>query len=382
MTTFLWLSHASGGNLPPSLGVAHALRDRGHEVIFLCRTEAVQRIEHEGLRAEALATAYAEIDKFPAGSPMAKIACALTSPTVAAEITRRINDLAPDVLLVDAMFPSALSAAASSNRPSVVFSHTFFYRQLAEWEDVFGKIAGLHAGAGFPPWPSREELWKGQDHIIVTSSGELDDAPVAGWTNVQHVGPVLDNEATALPADLPWEASEDRPLVLVSLSTTELASSERLQTVLTALADLPVRVMATTSPQIDPASLDAPANAHVVQYANHDVLLQRAALIVTHGGHGTMMRALRHGVPMVVIPGMPHDQVPNGALVEAHGAGLRLVGGVDAGVIRTAVRQILDDHAFRDAAVRLSDIVRPLDGARVAARTLEDIAAASAGPAH
>lgn len=374
MTKYLWLSHSSGGNLPPSLGVARALRDGGHDIAFVGRPEMAERVGAEGLRAIVLPSAYAQYDKFPQGHPMARIACALTSPAVCDDIRAVIAQEAPDVIIVDAMFPAALVAASESDVPSVMFCHTFFYRQLDEWQDVFNKIGALHAGAGFAPWPDRETLWKAQDHILVTSAGDLDDAPLPGWDHVQHVGPVLDNETVAKEVDLPWPDADDTPLVLLSLSTTELASAERLQTALEALGDLPVKVFATSSPQIDPASLNVPGNAHVERYAAHDPILARAALTVTHGGHGTMMRALRHGVPMVIIPGMPHDQVPNGALMEKHGAGIKLAGDADAAAIRAAAQSILSDMAFRDAAATLRDVVAPLNGAPTAAAALERIA--------
>ena len=55
--------------------------------------------------------------------------------------------------------------------------------------------------------------------------------------------------------------------------------------------------------------------------------MARAALVVTHCGHGTVMRALSHGRPMLCLP-MGRDQNDNAARVVARGAGLRL--GADA----------------------------------------------------
>lgn len=48
MTKYLWLSHSSGGNLPPSLGVAATLRKRGHEVVFATKPDTIARVEREG----------------------------------------------------------------------------------------------------------------------------------------------------------------------------------------------------------------------------------------------------------------------------------------------------------------------------------------------
>src|ERR1019366_892197 len=101
------------------------------------------------------------------------------------------------------------------------------------------------------------------------------------------------------------------PLVLLSFSTVpEQRSPEMLQRALDALGQLPAHVVATTGGIVDPADLTAPANAHLVAFADHDALMDRAALVVGHGGHGTTMRSLRHGLPMVGIPAKGADQAP------------------------------------------------------------------------
>jgi UDP:flavonoid glycosyltransferase YjiC (YdhE family) len=371
MTKYLWLSHSSGGNLPPSLGVARALHKRGHEVVFATKPDTVARIEGEGFRGIGFKNAYTQVDKYPDMGPITRIACSLTSPDVAEEIKEVVAAEQPDAIMVDAMFPAALEIAPSFGVPTSVFCHTFLWRQLDAWQGIMTKLGQLRAAAGFEPLPDMETLWKAQTRMIVTSVETLDDAPLAGWDHVIHVGPVLDNEAPAQPIDLPWKADDAKPLVLVSYTTTELQDSTKVQTALNGLADLNAHVVVTTSKAIDPADLTIPRNAHVVQYADHNTILARADLCVTHGGHGTMMRALKHGVPMVVIPGFPHDQAPNAALVEELGAGLALPGDADAAVLQQAADQILNDQSFKNRAQELARIVQPLDGASNAAHALD-----------
>ena len=67
--------------------------------------------------------------------------------------------------------------------------------------------------------------------------------------------------------------------------------------------------------------------------------MRRAALVVTHGGHGTAMRTLRHGVPMVVIPGLAGDQPFVAAAVQEWGAGRALPGDADAAAMRAAAQR-------------------------------------------
>ena len=65
-----------------------------------------------------------------------------------------------------------------------------------------------------------------------------------------------------------------------------------------------------------------------MSYAAHDPIIARAALVVTHGGHGTAMRALKYGVPMIVMPGLAHDQALIANLMEEWGTGIALPGDV------------------------------------------------------
>lgn len=371
MTKYLWLSHSSGGNLPPSLGVAGALRKRGHEVVFATKPDTIARIEGEGFRAIGFKNAYSQVEKYPDMGPLTRVACSLTSPDVAEEIKEIVAAEKPDAILVDAMFPAALDVAPSFGVPTTVFCHTFLWRQLDAWQGIMTKLGELREAAGFAALPDMQTLWKAQTRMIVTSVADFDDAPLPGWEHVTHVGPVLDNETPAQSIDLPWAEDDTTPLVLVSYTTTELGAPDKVQTALDGLADLDARIVMTTSMAIDPADLTIPANAHVVRYADHNAILARAALCVTHGGHGTMMRAFKYGVPMVVIPGFPHDQAPNAAMVEKMGAGLALPSDADAEALKTAATRVLGDALFKDAARNHAKVVMPLEGATAAADVLE-----------
>ena len=161
---------------------------------------------------------------------------------------------------------------------------------------------------------------------------------------------------------------------MVAYTTTELAAVEKVQTALDALGDLPVRVVATLGGAFDGAGLRIPDNAHVTPYADHDQLLSKASVALTHGGHGTMMRSLKHGVPMVMVPGFPHDQVPNTELMQEWGAAVALPGDAESAAIRQAVQTVLADPSFKAAAVDLSRLVAPLDGVAGAVDALMGVA--------
>ncbi len=372
MARILWLNWSGGGNLPPSLGIARVLTERGHAVAFAGRPEMVPRVDAASLRAIELTQAYAEVEHYPQGNFMTRAACYLTSPAVAAQVRSVVASERPDLVLIDAMFPAALSEAAGFGCASAVVCHTFIFRQLDMWRGMIARLDGMRQQAGFEGLPALDDLWRSRDKIIVTTLAEFDASPMPGWEMVRHVGPVLEDETVAVPAQLPWAESDPTPLVLVSFSTGfEQRMVDKLQRALDALGELAVHVVATTGGIVSPDELAAPANAVVLNYAAHDPIMKRAALVITHGGHGTAMRALRNGVPMVVIPGLAGDQPFVAAAVQEWGVGRALPGDADTASMRSAAQQVLSTPSFRLNAEARARALAGIDGATKAASEIE-----------
>ena len=92
-----------------------------------------------------------------------------------------------------------------------------------------------------------------------------------------------------------------------------------------ALAPLPVRVLLTIGDRRDHDELGPlPPNVHVEEWVAQEAVAPHAAAIVGHGGHGTTLGALAHGVPLVVVPLFSVDQWANAAAVARTGAGVAL----------------------------------------------------------
>jgi len=378
MARILWLNWSGGGNLPPSLGVARVLSERGHAVAFAGRPEMVPRVKTAGLRAIEITAAYAQVDHYPQGHFMTRAACYLTSPAVEEQVRSIVAAEAPDIVLIDAMFPAALAQAAHFGRPSIVFVHTFVFRQLDMWRRIFAMFDGMRQQAGFPGHPALDDLWRRRERIVSTSLAAFDAPPLPGWEMVRHAGPALEDEKFAVPTPLPWRDGDPTPLVLVSFSTGfEQRNVDKVQRALDALADLPVHVVATTGGIVAPNEVAAPANATVLNYAAHDPILRRAAMVMTHGGHGTAMRALRHGVPMVVIPGLAGDQPFVAAAIQEWGAGIALPSDAATDPMRAAAGKVLSDPSYRQAARERAAALAAVDGAVNAADEVERLLAAA-----
>jgi UDP:flavonoid glycosyltransferase YjiC (YdhE family) len=132
-----------------------------------------------------------------------------------------------------------------------------------------------------------------------------------------------------------------------------------------------VHVVATTGGIVAPNELAAPDNAVVLNYAAHDPIMRRAALVVGHGGHGTAMRAMLHGVPMVVIPGLAGDQPFVAAAVQEWGAGMALPGDASVEAMAAAAKEVLATPSYRANAKERARALAGIDGAANAADEVE-----------
>jgi UDP:flavonoid glycosyltransferase YjiC (YdhE family) len=184
------------------------------------------------------------------------------------------------------------------------------------------------------------------------------------WCRV--VGPLLWEPGGPLVSPV---AGSD-PVVLVAPSTSQDPAGSLVRACLEGLADEPVRVIA-----IGADDVVAPANAVVVSWMSYARTMPRCDLVVTHGGHGTLARALVSGCPVVVVPA-GGDMAENAARVDWAGVGVRLAPRFcTPWGVRLAVRRALGRPALRSRAAALAAWSFAHPGPATAAAQLERWAA-------
>ncbi len=94
---------------------------------------------------------------------------------------------APDLVLIDGMFPAALAEAPHFACASAVVCHTFCFRMLDRWRNTIATLDGMRRQAGFEGLPGLDALWLARPRIIVTTLAEFDAAASPGWEAVRHV---------------------------------------------------------------------------------------------------------------------------------------------------------------------------------------------------
>ena len=182
-----------------------------------------------------------------------------------------------------------------------------------------------------------------------------------------------------MPFELPYPDVElppgDAPLVLVAPSTAQDPDCRLVRVALEALADEPVRVLATTNRHAPPEPLPpAPPNALIVDWLSYTQAMAAADLVLCHGGHGTVARALAAGAPLICCPAVG-DMTENGARVAWSGAGLMLPWRlISAASLRLTVRRALGDPSLRERAREIEAWAADNDGAAHGAELIEQLA--------
>lgn len=399
LRTYLFALVDGGGTVPPELGAARRLVERGHAVTVLAEDSMRADVEASGARFRAWTRATNRPSRHPDDDPYQDWECKTPNqlferilerqlvgpaPAYAADLDDALADVHPDLVVCSMFAVGSMVAAEAAGVPFDVLIPNA-YALPAKGMPPFG--AGLKPARG-PLGRLRDRLvtavidraWRkglpglnalraerGLDpidgvfaqtgrarrHLVLTSADF--DFPAELPAAARYLGPVLDDPAWAEGSWTPPPG--DDPLVLVALSSTFQDQAATLQRIVDGLGRLPVRALVTTGPALDPAAIVAPPNVTVVTAAPHSVVLARAAVAVTHGGHGTVVRALAAGVPLLVLP-HGRDQGDNAVRVTTRGAGLKLGRKAKPAAVAKAVRRLLDDPSFRAGSERLGASIR------------------------
>jgi MGT family glycosyltransferase len=395
---FLFVTAHLGGNVSPIMPVVRTLVARGHRVRVMSDAVTREEAEAAGARFESWTRAPNRLDRAREGDPpdwsvsdtqgIGMVAGFLAETALAyAEDTREALEREPVDLVVgfDMLLGPMLGCEAAGQKLALLGTMISFFplpgappfgsglgparteAERAAQEKARGEIEAIFASAlpalnaaraelGLPPLPYLADQCDAASVHWLGTARAFDFPGAALRPNMCYSGPLLGDPVWARTWRSPWPKDDPRPLVLAGFSTSFQNHAGVLQRVIDAAATLPVRLLVTLGGSIAPEEVTPAENTVVVESAPHLEVLREASLVVTHGGHGTVMAALLARLPMLVIP-HGRDQGDNAARLSERGAGLTVSRLASTEDIRAALARLLGEPSFRAAARVLGDAV-------------------------
>ncbi|MEA2156245.1 MAG: hypothetical protein QOE11_2385 [Solirubrobacteraceae bacterium] len=369
-----------------------ALAGRGHDVTLQTWTRWREHVEAEGMTFAAAP----EYHVFPTSERP------LTPYPAVERATREtiglVRDVAPDAVVSDILtLAPALAGELEGARVATLIPHTD--PRMPPGAPPYS------CGARLPRTAAGRRMWRAADPLLrkglALGRDELNETR-------RRLGlPALDrvhggiSEALSLVATFPqleyprawpphthvvgpllWEPPADAvslppgpgPLVLLAPSTSQDPGNLLLRAALAGLAGRPLRVLASVDRRRPDPPFEVPANATLVDWLSYAQSMPACDLVVCHGGHGTVARALASGCAVLVVPAAG-DMNENAARVDWAGVGVRLPRRmVTPRAIALAVGRALARPRLRDGARELRDWEAANDGPQRAADHVEAFA--------
>ncbi len=303
------------------LGVVEALAARGRTIEVLGHDTQRGQIEASG--ATFLGFGAAD-QRDAAARPTVNMIEWLTAFDSAArdELLALAAVSKPDILIVDAMLAAALAGANASPWPTVALIHAP-YQMLLEFLDGRFRVPIETA-----------------DLALVLSYQAFHVGPAVPG-NVFFAGPARPKTTTE------WSPVQpEGKLILVGLSTAQQNQESALRNLCAALSTIDAEVLVTTGRALAPDSFPAGPNMTLVRETPHEAVLPFADLLITHGGHGTVMAGLQAGVPILCLPGIG-DQPGNARRVAELGLGELIATDSSPETLRAAIVRLLADKGLQ-----------------------------------
>jgi rhamnosyltransferase subunit B len=251
------------------------------------------------------------------------------------------------------------------------FKRAFF--RFADWfliDRALKKPVNLfRASLGLPPVDRLMHRWLHSPQLVI---GFFPDwfAPLQpDWPPRIHlVGfPLWDSGSAALPPDARQFLADGAPPVVFTPGSAGATMHGYFKESVDALRALGARAMLVTN-YAEQVPSDLPAGVKTFGYLPFSGLLPHAAMLVYHGGIGTLAQTVKAGIPHFVVPN-GHDQFDNAFRIERLGLGRSLPQTrYRAQRVAKAIRAVLDSAGIR---ARCREYASRVDGEAAVTRACE-----------
>ena len=357
------------GHFHPVAPLARALGAAGHGVTVATEAGFCPVIERSGFTAWP-----AGLDPFaPAPWEGYEFSAAVTRRKVE-DLLRLVATAPVDLILRDPTDFAAVIAAEALGVPHVTIGLARFTPEHW-WCRVLGSsLDSVRHALGLSPDPRLNRL-----HSWLY----IDTVPP--WLQVADGLPLgILHRVRPEPYEAPAPSSHpvgngtrpDKPVVLVTLGTVYNRRPALLEVLCRGAVRAGAQVICTLGPRQDAAtrSLSELAGVQVEDYVPISAILPHCAAVVTHGGYNTVLAAVLHGRPLLVVP-LGSDNHYNATRCEELGVGIRRTAeSLTENQVADSISSLLARPRYHDAAARLAAETAQLPSAGTAVPLLERLA--------
>jgi rhamnosyltransferase subunit B len=287
--------------------------------------------------------------------------------------------LQPSIIrsLVD--YGMAGNVRISASQP-MWFKRGFF--RIADWvlidRALKKPLNEYRASLDLPPVDRVMHRWMHSPQLVIGFFPAWFAPPQPDWPPHTHlVGfPLWD---TGSPGAVSPEAEEflgsGEPPIVFTPGSAGATMHRYFQESVAAARELGVRTMLVTN-YLDQVPAELPPHVKAFGYLPFSEVLSRTAMLVYHGGVGTLAQTIKAGIPHLVVPN-GHDQFDNGFRIERLGLGRSIPQtAYRARTVVRAIRGILDDREIRSRCRDYSARIDSGDALARACGLIESIAGA------
>jgi MGT family glycosyltransferase len=430
MATIVFMPFHWASDLNPTFALAGKLRERGHRVHYFGIPDTAERIRSQGFdftpvfsRAFPEGTLAKQYESESQGKRYGvsefrdrfRGTCDLLRE---GELDRVISQVHPDLLLTSSGTPWVGIAASRTGVRVISFCSTlisiedsavppfstdlipkptrlsrlrtwfewkkfFWYRRRysRDW-DISEDLKTLARDCGYPleKIDFRVETWPRLLLLpeLVFFPKDLDFPRSRTPEGVFFIEGAVDIERR--DGDFPWQQLDDtKPLVYCTLGSLlpfkfPARASQFFQMFMDAMAQRPaLQGVVTIGNYLKADEFNCPPNVLIASHAPQVEVLNRASLMISHGGVTGVKESAFMGVPMLLIP-VSYDEFGNAARVVYHGLGARLrLKEVSASELGRLIDTVLKDSSYSERAKRMSEKLLALERESPGVAIVEDI---------
>ncbi|MEP7203394.1 MAG: glycosyltransferase [Ilumatobacteraceae bacterium] len=352
------------GHLNAVLPLMTALQRAGHDLLIVTAAVSCDAVERHGFavrpggitgeeRRRQFAPRMPEALALPPrrrrGLFFAGMFAEAAAPEMRVDLQPVFDEFRPEIVVHERGELASAPMAAARGIPHVTVA---FSGALPEWAEqlTIESLIPLWAAEGLPV-PTMDDINGALYlHQFPPSFGQ---APSSGVVRPMRAV-AADGESSEAPDWLEGLGST-RPLVYVTSGTEPAGATAPWAAIVEALGSFDVDAIATIGTHVDPSTLGAvPANLRVARFVPQRFILDKAHLVMSHSGAGSLLGAATRGVPQLLYP-LAADQWENADA--ATGAGVAItceMDGRSAADIGAALHDLLKDDRFRHAGARVA----------------------------